>query len=137
LSDPGEKAYAGAIQSFINTYARVISGGTGTSTDSAREEAWNLLRKADGPEAVKAAVQQLAVNELGVVRQASSTAVEALAHPDKYGAILKIQQKLGFKALDDNDSRFTVPNGQAAPALPPSQTQGQGGLPQGWSVVQH
>jgi hypothetical protein len=137
LSDPGEKAYAGAIQSFVNTYARVISGGAGTSTDSAREEAWNLLRKADGPEAVKAAVHQLAVNELGVVRQASSTAVEALAHPDKYGAILKIQQKLGFKALDDDDSRFTVPNSTAAPVLPSSQTQGQGGLPQGWSVVQH
>lgn len=137
MSDPGEKAYAGAIQSFINTYARVISGGTGTSTDSAREEAWALLRKADGPAAVKAAVQQLATNELNIVRNASSTAVEALAHPDKFGAILKIQEKLGFKALDDDDSRFTATQGQAAPTLPPSQTQGQGGLPAGWSVAIH
>jgi hypothetical protein len=137
LSDPGEKAYAGAIQSFVNTYARVISGGTGQSTDSARSEAWALLNKADGPAAVKAAVNQLAVNELGIVRQASSTAVEALAHPEKYGAILKIQEKLGFKALDGDDSRFTATQGQATPQLPPSQTQGQGGLPAGWSVVQH
>lgn len=137
LSDPGEKAYSGAIQSFVNTYARVISGGTGTSTDSARDEAWALLSKSDGPAAVKAAVQQLATNELNVVRGASSTAVEALSHPEKYGAILKIQQKLGFKALDDDDSRFTATQGQSAPQLPPSQTQGQGGLPQGWSVVTH
>lgn len=137
LSDPGEKAYAGAIQSFVNTYARVISGGTGTSTDSARDEAWSLVNKADGPAAVKAAVQQLATNELNIVRQASSTAVEAIAHPEKYGAILKIQNKLGFKALDDDDSRFNATKGPAAPTLPPSQAQGQGGLPPGWTVVPH
>lgn len=138
MSDPGEKAYAGAIQSFVNTYARVISGGTGQSTDSAREEAWALLRKTDGPAAVQAAVRQLAQNELAVVKQASSTAVEALSHPDKYGAILKIQQKLGFKVLDDDDSRFNVPNASSpVPTLPPAQTQGQGGLPQGWSVTVH
>lgn len=137
MSDPGEKAYAGAIQSFVNTYARVISGGTGQSTDSAREDAWALIRKTDGPQAVKAAVQQLAVNELNVVKGASSTAVEALSHPEKYGAILKIQEKLGFKALDDDDSRFSVPRGNAAPTLPAQQTQGQGGLPAGWSVQAH
>lgn len=122
LSDPGEKAYAGAIQSFVNTYARVISGGTGASTDSARQEAWSLLSKSDGPQAVRAAVQQLATNELNVVRNASSTAVEALAHPDKYGAILKIQQKLGFKALDDDDSRFA---GAAPAVVTPSARPGQ------------
>lgn len=121
LSDPGEKAYAGAIQSFVNTYARVISGGTGASTDSAREEAWSLLSRADGPQAVQAAVKQLATNELNVVRNASSTAVEAIAHPEKYGAILKIQSKLGFKALDDDDARFSVPQS----ATPPTSAAGQ------------
>lgn len=132
FSDPGEKAYGVAIQSFVNDYARVVAGGTGVSTDSAREDAKALISRADGPAAVKAAVQQMAVKETQIIRSASDSAIEVLSNPNKYPTLSKIQDKLRIKYPSNADSAATAP----APA-PNSAPAAASGLPSGWSVVQH
>lgn len=116
FSDPGEARYAAALQSFVNEYSRVISGGGSQTTDAAKQEAHELLNKAQGPDAVRAVVDQLAKKELGVLNSAGATAVEMLSHPEQYSAMLKIQTKLGLKMMEDAPGAgYTPPTASAAP----------------------
>lgn len=121
FSDPGEARYSAALQSFVNEYARVISGGASQTTDAAKAEAHELLNKAQGPEAVKAVVDQLAKKELGVLQDAGNQAVEMLSHKEQYSAMLKIQDKLGLKMLADTPGSGYTPEGSTpkASAAPP------------------
>ncbi len=98
FSDPGEARYAAAVQTFVNEYARLIAGGTGTSTEGARKEAWDTLNKAQGPGGIKAAIQQMAVRETQVVMQAGDQAVEYFARPNSYKTLNKIQERAGLAA---------------------------------------
>jgi hypothetical protein len=114
FSDPGEARYAAAMQSFVNEYARVISGGTGMNSDAARADAWNAIKKAQGPAGIQAAVDQLSNQETQIITNASSSAVEMLANPHKYQALSKIQKVAGFKVLPD-DADVAAANPQPAP----------------------
>lgn len=121
-SNGPEKAYQGAIQSFVNDYARVVNGGTGQSSEGARKEAWALLSKADGPEAVTAAVHQLASIETDIIKKAGDQSIEMLARPNQYTALAKIQQKAGIKIVQDQGDQEAANNPSQAPlgTLPPS-----------------
>lgn len=102
-SSAGEQVYAAALQSFVSEYARVINGGTGQSTDAARDEAWNVLGRDGSPDAIKAAIKFLSNKELVVMQQAGPLALDALRNPDNYKSTLKIQQKLGIPLLQGGE----------------------------------
>lgn len=110
FSDPGETRYNDAIQSFINEYARVLSGGGNVTTDNARDEARALLNKIQGPGAVKAAVDQLANKELGILNDAGDQSIEMVANTKQYSAINKIQERLGIKMVADSGPGNTSVN---------------------------
>lgn len=112
--DAGEARYSAAIQNFVQEYSRVINGGTGQTTDSARREALEMLNHAQSPEQVKAVMQQLTQKELAVLKNATPTAVEALRNPQLYRAVLKIQKAAGIPLAPDDGSEA----GPAAPAAP-------------------
>lgn len=134
FSDPAEQRYADALQSFVNEYARVISGGANQSTDSARNEAWDLIAKNGGPAAIRAAVDQLGTKETGIIRDASASAVELMAKPSQYPTLTKAFTKLGFRPPGDQDVSAQT-GAQVSP--PPAPAAGTGGLPAGWSVTAH
>jgi hypothetical protein len=120
--DPGERAYSAAIQGYVNEYARVISGGTGVTSDEARRQANDLIRKADNPDAVKASLKILSGKELDAIKGAGPIAAELLRNPQNYPVSTKIMGALGMGHLT---SLGADPNVQQ---LPPSQAQrpGQG-----------
>lgn len=89
-----EAAYAGAVQSFLNEYARVMSGGGTMSTDSARREGAALLSKAQSPDMVRAAIQQLAQKETKALKDAGDFTLETLANKARYPTLNRISQKL-------------------------------------------
>lgn len=95
---PEEAAYHVAMQGLITEYARVISGGTGITTDEARNQAAGLLKAAGNPAAVRAAVTQMKDKELQAIKNGSDQAVEMIAHPERYGAIMRLQNKAGVPA---------------------------------------
>lgn len=139
FSDPGEARYAAAVQTFVNEYARVISGGSGNSTEGARKEAWATLNKAGGPASVAAAVHQMAVTESGIVQQAGDAAIEMLAYPGRYRALTKIQKAAGLAPpmLNNQDLQVTNPNPTTAPQTQTAPAAPNGTIPSGWSVVAH
>lgn len=122
FSDPGEARYAAAVQTFVNEYARLIAGGTGSSTEGARKEAWDTLNKAMGPAGVKAAVQQMAVRETNIVMGAGDQALEFFANPKKYAALSKIQERAGLPPpfMSNTDASVAAP--QPAASSPPSSS---------------
>lgn len=136
FSDPSEQRYADALQSFVNEYARVISGGANQSTDSARGEAWDLIAKNGGPAAIRAAVDQLGNKETGIIAQASQSAVELLAKPNQYPTLTKIFGKLGYKGMLPSDADSAATNTPPAIASPSPNAAPQQ-LPSGWSVQAH
>lgn len=93
-----EAAYHVAMQGLITEYARVISGGTGITTDEARNQAAALLNVAGNPAAVRAAVIQMKDKELAAIKNGSDQAIELIAHPERYGALMRLQQKAGVAA---------------------------------------
>lgn len=120
FSDPGEARYAVAIQSLVNDYARVISGGTGVSSDAARTEAWSIVNKAQGPGAIRAAVDQMSNKETGIIKNGAASAVEMLANPKSYPSLLKIQMKAGYKLTQSDADTAAV----STPAVPPGPATG-------------
>ena len=60
LSDPALIRFKEANNALVNTYVRAIVP-TGVGTDLVRRHAYDLLRTVDGPEAYKAAVDQLKI----------------------------------------------------------------------------
>ena len=97
--NPQERQYSVAIQGLITDYARVISGATGVTTDAAREQAHELISKADSPAAVKAAVHQMVDKETQVINEAAPQALELLANPSSYPHASKIMTHLGFQSI--------------------------------------
>lgn len=100
FNDPAENRYAAAVQALVTEYARVISGGTGVTSDSARDDAHGILNTAMDMDSTKAVVDQIVNKEMGVVSSASDEAREQLGHPERYSSIIKIQKKLGFQMSD-------------------------------------
>lgn len=131
FSDPGEAKYAAAVQSFVNEYGRVINGGTGVTSDAARNDAWSVLSKAQGPAGIKAAIEQLSTKETQIIAGASYSAVEMMANPNKYKALVKIQQVAGFQLAPSNADVA------AANPQPTAPTAASTGLPAGWTVTAH
>jgi hypothetical protein len=74
FGNAAESRYAAAVQSLVNEYSRVISGGTGASTDSARSEAMGMLNTAQSPDQVRAVVSQMR-REVAIVKSASQRAL--------------------------------------------------------------
>ncbi len=74
FGNAAESRYAATIQSLINEYSRVISGGTGQSTDSSRHEAQDMLNRAQSPQQVQAVIAQMR-REVGIVQQAAERAL--------------------------------------------------------------
>ena len=99
VGDPGERKYAASIQSFVNEYARVISGGGAITSDAARNEAHALLSKSDSPAAIKATVEFLKTKELDAVKTAAPAALELINNPNRYPHITKLSQALGYDGL--------------------------------------
>lgn len=123
-----EAAYSTAIQGLVTEYARVISGGTGITSDEARKQATDLLSKASSPEAVRAVVAQIRDGELKAIKNGSDQAIELIAHPERYGAIVRLQQKAGIPVVGldpDSPPTYTPAGGQAqvtAPQRVPAST---------------
>lgn len=140
-----ERRYSGAIQSFVNEYARVLSGGSNQTSDASRHEAMSLLSRADSPEAVKAVLDQLAHKEADVLKDAAAQSVEELngrwrdgKFVSAYPTLMKIKDRLGLKGSVLTDNNVSL--GDAAPSPPqpvPASAATSGGLPPGWHVQQH
>jgi hypothetical protein len=115
--NPQERAYAVALQGMITDYARIISGATGVTTDTARGQANDLLKGADSKDAIRAAVKQMTQQELGVVNRAGPAALELLANKSSYPHATKIMNALGFNAISDSfDAKLTDPTTSTAAA---------------------
>jgi hypothetical protein len=127
FSDPGEKRYAVAIQGLITPYARLIAGATGQTTDAAREHAYGILTTGDGPDAVRAAIDQIVNHELVVAGQAGEGVIEMARNSTRYSALRKVAEKLGVPvaSLDGGDGGL---GSGGAPSL-----GGPGGAPVGAS----
>lgn len=110
---PEESRYHVAMQGLITEYARVISGAQGVTSDQAREQATDLLKAAGNPAAIRAAVDQIKNGELAAINQGSDQAIELIAHPERYGAIVRVQTKAGIP--------FTSPDVQD-PVSPPTHS---------------
>lgn len=141
FSDPGEAKLAAALQSYVNEYARVINGGTGMTSDAAREDAMKVLNQNLGPAGMKAGINQLSKVETQVITNASDSAVEMLSNPNKYRSLVKIQQKAGLNVLptQGDSSAAATPNPTpSSPSPNPNPPAApQGGLPPGWTVQAH
>jgi hypothetical protein len=129
FSSPGEQQYAAALQSFVSEYARVINGGTGQSTDSAKEEAWNVLGRDTSKDAQKAAIKFLVTREMEALKSATPLALDALRNPEHYKATLHVQQKLGIPFLQGADQLGGVvgqdsPDQQSSTAFPSNALSG-------------
>lgn len=124
---PAEAKYHVAMQGLVTEYARVISGGTGITTDEARKQASDLLSTAGNPEAVKAAVIQMKDKELQAIKNGSDQAIELIAHPERYGAITRLQNKAGVAAGGmlgmDPDSPVTYSGSTRVPVPTPTPPQ--------------
>lgn len=136
---PQEAAYHVAMQGLITEYARVISGGTGITTDEARKQAEALLNVAGNPEAVKAAVTQMKDKELAAIKNGSDQAIELIAHPERYGALIRLQNKAGVPAGgmigQDPDSPATY-SGTVQYNAPSSPRPGTASSPStGWGTA--
>jgi hypothetical protein len=129
VGNPDERKYAASIQSFVNEYARVISGGGSITSDAARNEAHALLSKADSPDAIKSVVKFLKTKELDAVNNAAPAALELINNPNRYPHIAKIAQALGY----DGTAAFGVTPSAPAPidstppvSVHPGQSTGWG-----------
>lgn len=116
FSDPGEAKLAAALQSYVNEYARVINGGTGMTSDNAREDAMLVLNQNMGPAGIKAGINQLSNVETQVITNASDSAVELLSNPNKYRSLMKIQEKAGYSILPTQADTAAV----STPTTPPA-----------------
>lgn len=124
FGDGPEKKYAIAVNGMVQEYARLMAGGTGITSDAAADHARALISKADGPEAMRAAVQQLST-ETKTIQNASGEALELLANPGKYQRMMKIQKALGITELPDmiNDQGSSIPGtGFTTNPNPPART---------------
>ncbi|SRR6266404_803577 len=117
FSNPAEKRYALAVQALVTEYARALSGGTGVTTDTARDEAHSYLSVADGIPAMKAAIDQIVNGEIVKLQDAGDETLEMIGkNTRRYSAVQKIQQKLGIGVGEvappgsTEDSLFTVPD---------------------------
>jgi len=118
-SSPEQKRLYIATQSILNTYDVLAARG---GTDAKKREAQHqMLETADGPDAYNAALKMI-VTESQVARAGALGAIKA----GTYG----LDEK---RALESQ-----APNLPSPTNTPDTTSQGQGGgLPQGWSVVQH
>lgn len=140
-----EAAYAAALQTYVNTYARVVGGGTGVVSDNARKEALAALSGGYlGPQGMKGATDMLSQKEAAIVNNASDATVELFSNPSKYKHLLAWQdraRKLGYNvaATSTEDSALDAksPPAAAPPQPPPGAAPQQTGLPAGWSVQAH
>ena len=76
LGDPNVVRFKAATLTFINNYARALGAGTATLTDSARQEAMDILKTAYSKGQIKAAISQMMVemnSELNGTRNALSS----------------------------------------------------------------
>lgn len=113
-----EAAYAGAIQSFINEYGRVVSGGGTITSDTARREAATLLSRAQNPDQVRSAIDQLARKETKALHDAGDYTLETMANKAKYPVLNRISQKLNLPV--QSAFKNTEPNSEAAPNASPN-----------------
>lgn len=123
FSDPGEQAYAVAVQGLITDYARIMSNGVGQTSDTSRDHAAMLLPLNSSPEAQKAAGEQMK-KEVEVVKGAADEAMEAAAKPGRYTALLRVQKALWGDqkggGMIDYDTKSA--SAAASPAARPGQT---------------
>ena len=94
FNDPNERRFALALNAFDTEYARAMSGGTGITQVGAREDTKALLPPSSDLAAIKAAVDQVVNKELASLKQAGDQALEVVANPQKYKALVKVQQAL-------------------------------------------
>jgi hypothetical protein len=133
----GEAAYAAALQTYINTYARVVGGGTGVVSDNARKEALAAISGGYlGPQGMQGATDMLSQKETAIMRGASDATVELYTNPERYRRLTAAQdriRKLGYNiattSTDDSatDQRSPPPgpaNPQAANAAPKADPLG-------------
>jgi hypothetical protein len=129
---PEQRRYGAAIQAAVTTYAQAMSR-TGTNSVYAQQHAADVLNRADGPENLKASIEQLkiemdialhapeetrqqTVNHLLGIKgdaagtQQGSAAPGAAALPDQARAQLKEGQVTTF----GNGQKWTLKNGQPA-----------------------
>lgn len=116
-----ETNYAASLNSFVNSYARLMGGATGVTSDQARNDAYELLNKAQTKDQVVGVLHQLADNETAAIQKGTDNAVYMMANMTKYPKLMKIAGKLGY-SFDDLASGaqepLTVATGQQAQAQP-------------------
>ncbi len=132
-----ERAYSTAIQSYVSEYARVISGGTGVTSDAARKDAQALLNKADSPEAIKSALSVMRDKELAAFQGAGPAALAMITNPEKYPHLNRLSGMLGFDSahgfgLDPNAGVGSGenPNPNPPPKDSPAVAAGKASLQQ-------
>lgn len=131
VGSPEEARYHVAMQGLITEYARVISGAQGITSDDARHSAEDILRRSNSPEAIKAAIDQIKNGELKAIQNGSDQAIELIAHPERYGAIVRLQMKAGIPvtSVADPDNLPTYGGksvGTGGPPTRPGQTPSTG-----------
>lgn len=118
-----ETNYAASLNSFVNSYARLMGGATGVTSDQARNDAYELLNKAQTKEQVIGVLHQLADNETAAIQKGTDNAVYMMANMTKYPKLMKIAGKLGY-SFDDLASGanepLTVATGQQQQEAPPA-----------------
>lgn len=150
FSNPNEAKLAAAMQALVNTYARLISGGSNITSDAAREEAWSILRKGQGPAGIKAAVSQIVNKEAKIVDTAAPAAVAMMTDPNRFRNMIDAQNKLkvylshmGAQANQPLAPNFvfqpmpgstqSATTAQAPNAAPAASAAPAGAIPKGWT----
>ncbi len=123
FSDPGEARYATAIQGLLTPYSLLIAGATGQSSDAARTDAYSILTKQQGPDAVKGVIDQIVNRELTAAKNAGDATIEMARNSRRYSALAKVAAKMGVpldSAGTDGPAADTPPVvAPAANAAPP------------------